>query len=64
MPAADVATISAAVKTALAEPGVREKFEAMYMEPRYMSPADFTVAISKTNDFYKRLVADIGVTPQ
>ena len=64
MPAADVAAISAAVRTALAEPGVREKFEAMYMEPRYMSPAEFAVAISRTNDFYKRLVVDIGVTPQ
>lgn len=64
MPPADVAAISAAVKTALAEPGVREKFEVMFMEPRYMSPPEFATAIGKTNAFYKRLVADIGVTPQ
>ena len=64
LPATDIAAISAAVQKALVEPGVREKFENMFMEPRYMAPTEFAGAIRKTDAFYKQLVADIGVTPQ
>ena len=63
-PAAEVATISAAVKKALEEPGMRERLAGMYQEPRYASPAEFAAAGLKTQEFWKKLVADLNIHAQ
>ena len=64
LPTADLTAFSAAERTAVLEPGIREKLAAMFMEPRYLNSQEFTVAIANTSDFYKRLAADLNLVPQ
>jgi tripartite-type tricarboxylate transporter receptor subunit TctC len=63
-PAADVQALANAVRMALAEPGVKEKYANLYLEPRFMGPQEFAANIVSVNEFYKRLVADLQITPQ
>ncbi len=63
-PAREVQAISAAVKQVLEEPALRERFLGMYIEPRYASAAEFEVMGRQTTEFWKKISADLGVTPQ
>lgn len=63
-PSREVQAISAAVKQALDDPGLRERFLAMYIEPRYANAADFEAIGRQTTEFWKKISADLGVTPQ
>jgi tripartite-type tricarboxylate transporter receptor subunit TctC len=60
----EIAAISAAVKKAVDDPMVRERLAGMYLEPRYANPADFQAAGVKTQEFWRRLVADLNIQPQ
>lgn len=63
-PEADVKALAHAVQIALAEPGVKEKYAGLFLEPRFMGPQEFTVAIKSVQEFYKGVVADLQLTPQ
>jgi tripartite-type tricarboxylate transporter receptor subunit TctC len=62
--AADVQALANAVRVALAEPGVKERYAALYLEPRYMGPQEFAASIASVDEFYKKLVAELQLTPQ
>jgi tripartite-type tricarboxylate transporter receptor subunit TctC len=63
-PAKEVQSISAAVKVAIDDPALRERFLGMYIEPKYANSADFEVAGRKTTEFWKKISADLGVKPE
>jgi len=60
----DVQSVSKAVQIALAEPGVKERFTGLFAEVRYEGPAELAVSMRKVDEFYQRLVADLGIVPQ
>jgi tripartite-type tricarboxylate transporter receptor subunit TctC len=64
MPASDVQAVSNAVRVALAEPGVKEKFANVFAEVRYEGPAELAATVRKTDEFYRKLVADLNIVPQ
>ena len=60
----DVQAISNAVRIALAEPGVKEKFASLFTEVRHEGPAELAVTMGKVDEFYRRLVVDLNIVPQ
>ena len=64
MAPADVQAVSNAVRVALAEPGVKEKFAGLFAEVRYQGPAELATSMVRTDEFYRKLVADLGIVAQ
>jgi tripartite-type tricarboxylate transporter receptor subunit TctC len=59
-----VAKISADVRKAVADPGVREKLLNLGNDTLDMSPAEFSTFIREEIDVNKRILAAAGVKPQ
>ena len=64
MPRDVVAKLSADVRKALADPGVREKLLNLGNDTLDMSPAEFSAFIREEIDVNKRILAAAGVKPQ
>jgi len=60
----DVQAISNAVRIALDEPGVKEKFASLFTEVRHEGPAELAVTMGKVDEFYRRVVVDLNIVPQ
>lgn len=54
---------SAAVETALKEPGVKEKYAATFMEVEYLAPHRFRSEIEKSTIYWKDVVAELNLKP-
>lgn len=64
LPATEVASLTHAVKVALQEPGVAEKYAALFTLPNYQTPAEFSATLARSNSFYRDVFNDIGIKPQ
>ena len=63
-PADVVAKISADVRKALADPGVREKLSNLGNDPLDMSPEEFARFVRQEVDAYARIIRAAGIKPQ
>ena len=63
-PPAIVDAQSAAIRKATEDASLRDKLLAMYLEPRYRGPAESVAAVQSTQAFWKKVVADLSITPQ
>jgi tripartite-type tricarboxylate transporter receptor subunit TctC len=63
-PADAVQKISADVRKALADPGVREKLQALGNDTMDMSPAEFAKFVREEVDTYQRVIKAAGIKPQ
>ena len=63
-PADVVARISADVRRAIADPGVREKLTSLGNDPMDMPPEEFARFVRSEIDDYSRLVKAAGIKPQ
>jgi tripartite-type tricarboxylate transporter receptor subunit TctC len=63
-PPEKVASLSAAVKVALDEPGIRQKFMSLYTDPVYRNPADFKIQIERSAEYFRSAAAELDLTPQ
>jgi tripartite-type tricarboxylate transporter receptor subunit TctC len=64
LPAAEAAAISEAIRKAVAEPGVREKLAALYVEPRYQSQAEFARTMAATTEAWRHVTAELKIAPK
>ncbi len=53
--------LNAALKKALADPGVSSKLSAQTLDPMYMTPAQFSARLKSDYDRYGKLMKEIGV---
>ena len=53
--------LNAALKKALADPGVASKLSAQTLDPMYMTPAQFAARLKSDYDRYEKLMKEIGV---
>ncbi len=63
-PAAVVNRISADVRKALADPGVKQKLAALGNDTMDMSPAEFARFVREETDTYHRVITAAGIKPQ
>ena len=63
-PADIVQKVSADVRRALADPGVKEKLIALGNDPLDMSPAEFAKFVRDEMDTYQRVIKAAGIKPQ
>jgi tripartite-type tricarboxylate transporter receptor subunit TctC len=56
--------MSAAIKHALDDPIIRERFAALYMEVIYRGPREFTAIISESVDYFRKLVNELKLVAQ
>lgn len=61
-PPTEIAKRSDAIKIALADREIREKFASVYIDARHVTPAGFADAIVDTTVFWKKVVADLNLT--
>jgi tripartite-type tricarboxylate transporter receptor subunit TctC len=59
-----VQKLNAAVNAIVFEPAVKEQFQKLGIEPAPMKPEDFAKFVRSQIDFYKKIVARAGITPQ
>jgi tripartite-type tricarboxylate transporter receptor subunit TctC len=59
-----VQKLNAAVNAIVFEPAVKEQFQKLGIEPAPMKPDDFAKFVRGQIDFYKKIVARAGITPQ
>ena len=59
-----VQKISADVRRALADPGVKEKLQSLGNDTMDMSPAEFAKFVREEMETYARVVKDAGIKPQ
>jgi tripartite-type tricarboxylate transporter receptor subunit TctC len=64
MPAGLVHKISADVRRAVADPGVKEKLIALGNDTMDMSPEDFAKFVREEIDIYQRVIKAAGIKPQ
>lgn len=64
LPKDELAAISAAVRTALAEPATKEKFATVYVEPLYQGPQEFARSIASTTEQWRKVAAELQLSPQ
>jgi len=55
--------ISAAMARALAEPAIRERFAALYVEARHSGPTAFAATIAESRTSFQSIVRDLQLTP-
>jgi len=53
--------LNAALKKALADPGISSKLSALTLDPMYMTPAQFAARLKSDYDRYGKLMKEIGV---
>lgn len=63
-PADVVQKLSADVRKALADPGVKEKLVALGNDAMDMSPAEFAKFVREEIDTYQRVINAAGIKPQ
>jgi tripartite-type tricarboxylate transporter receptor subunit TctC len=56
--------LSAAVKLALADPVLKERFAALYMDVIHRGPREFAEVIAESADSFKGIVRELQLTPQ
>jgi len=61
-PPAEIAKRSDAVKAAMADPEIRQKFAAIYIEPTHAAPAEFAAAILDAVAYYRKIVAELNLS--
>jgi len=64
MPTAVVQKISADVRRAVADPGVKEKLQALGNDPMDMSIEDFRKFVREEIDVYQKVIKAAGIKPQ
>ncbi len=63
-PADQINRLSDAFRKAMAEPEIRQRFVQLYMDPTYLDPQQFAVAIGDATQFWKSVITELGITPQ
>ena len=56
--------VSDAIKKAMADPKIVERFLMLYMEPIYRDPKEFAVEIAESVTYFKNIVRELQLTAQ
>src|SRR5258708_19203369 len=63
-PLATREVLSAAIKRALDEPVIRERFAALYMDVVHRGPKEFAVIIGESVGYFRKIVDDLQLVAQ
>jgi len=63
-PLATREVLSAAIKQALDEPTIRERFAALYMEVAHRGPKEFATIIEESVGYFRKIVDDLQLVAQ
>ena len=55
--------LASAIKTALQEPTIKKRIEALYFEVIYKNPDEFAALLKESTESHKKLVTMLGITP-
>lgn len=62
-PPAQVKAMSDAIAKILAQPEIRERFLQLYIDPKVMDSTQFGAAIRESIEFWKSVIAELGIVP-
>jgi tripartite-type tricarboxylate transporter receptor subunit TctC len=60
-PSAQVQAVSGAIKKAVAEPEIRERFLRTYIEPKYLDPSQFASAVDDSVKFWRSVITELNL---
>jgi tripartite-type tricarboxylate transporter receptor subunit TctC len=64
LPPAEIASISEAVRAAVTDPAMRDRLQAMYIDPSFEDPAAFARTMASTRESWRRVTTELGIVPQ